>query len=120
MLIQMLKSKIQKAIVTNTKLYYNGSIGIDEEILKKSNIFAGEKVQVLNYNSGYRLETYVIPEPKNSGNIILYGPAAKKGKKGEEICILSYGFIEKNKAKTNSSKIIYLNEKNEIKKVEKK
>lgn len=114
---QMLKSKIQKAIITETNLNYKGSIGIDKAILKKSDILPGEKVQLLNYNNGDRLETYTIEEKPNSGNIVLYGPAAKKGKKGEEICILSYCMLEDDKSKSKLPKIVYLDKNNSLKEI---
>ena len=63
---QMLKSKIQSAAITNKELRYNGSIGIDKTLLMKSDMLAGERVQVLNFNNGQRFETYIIEEEENS------------------------------------------------------
>ncbi len=95
----ILKSKINKAVVSEKKLQYKGSIGIDEAYLKHADILSGERVQVLNYNNGARIETYVIPEKKGSKKIVLYGPAARCGEIGDKICILSYLLISDDEAK---------------------
>ncbi|GAH40698.1 unnamed protein product, partial [marine sediment metagenome] len=82
--IEVLKSKITEATITRTQLFYKGSMGIDSKIMEAAKLVPGEKVQVLNYNNGERLETYTIEEKSGSGKIILYGPASKKGK-----CVLT-------------------------------
>jgi len=87
---EVLKAKIQKVKITGTRLYYEGSIGIDGALIKEVGICGGDKVQVLNYNNGERFETYVIEEAAGSKVIILYGPAAKKGNVGDEVCIIAY------------------------------
>jgi len=111
---EMLKSKIHKATITNTNLDYKGSIGIDKIILKESNILPGEKVQVLNFRTGDRFQTYAIEEISNSGNIILYGPAAHRGNIGDGICILSYFYVQESEAKDVSPSIVYLTVSNKI------
>lgn len=74
---QLFKSKIHRATITKKELRYDGSIGIDKKLLLESDLLAGEKVQVLNFNNGKRFETYVIEEKENSGDIVLYGPAVR-------------------------------------------
>ena len=115
MLRQMMKSKIHKANITDAKLNYNGSIGIDKNILKKADILQYEKVHVLNYNTGVRFETYAIEEKAGSGSICLYGPAAKMGKKGQDICILTYAAITDKEAKSLKPKVVRLDNKNRLK-----
>ncbi len=110
----VLKSKISKAVITRTKLFYEGSIGIDAAIAQKADILAGEKVDVLNYDSGDRFETYVIEERRNSGTIALYGPAARRGRVGDEICILSYILTDPAAAKRIEPEIVYLDEENRM------
>ena len=97
MLIHVLKSKIAYAKVTETELFYVGSISIDEEWMIAANIRENEKVQVVNLNNGERLETYVIKAPKGSKTIGLNGPAARKGYPGDELFILSYASIDPSK-----------------------
>jgi len=113
--IEVLKSKITEATITKTRLYYKGSMGIDSKIMEAANIVAGEKVQVLNYNNGERLETYVIAEKAGSGKMVLYGPASHKGKVGDKLCILAYTLINAQEAHAIKPKIIILNERNQIK-----
>ena len=90
MQINVLKSKIHKVKVTGCELNYVGSITIDESLVDAANLVIGEKVQVVNINNGERLETYVINGKKDSGEITLNGPAARKVQKGDEIIIISY------------------------------
>ena len=84
MKIEILKSKIHRATVTGADLNYIGSITIDEALMNAANIKTGEKVHVVNINNGERLITYVINGKKNSGEITLNGPAARKVQKGDE------------------------------------
>ncbi len=113
--IQVLKSKITNAIITHTQLFYHGSMGIDGKIMDEVGILPGEKVDVLNYNNGERLQTYTIREKENSGKFILYGPASRKGKVGDKLCILAYTLITPEKAKTYKPKITSLDERNRLK-----
>lgn len=114
MLREVLKSKIQKVIITKTELNYEGSIGIDKLILQKTDILPGEKVQVLNFNNGERFETYVIEEKGGSGEICLYGPAARLGQIGDEICILSYVLASDDEIKKIKPKVIELSRNNKL------
>ncbi len=115
--VEILKSKITEAVITKTVLHYKGSMGIDAKIMKLANIIPGEKVQVLNYDNGERLETYAIAEKPGSGRFILYGPASLKGKPGQHLCILSYTITDINSAKTLRPSIVILDKNNKIKKV---
>ncbi len=110
----MLKSKIHKAVITGKKIDYNGSIGVDKKLLDESGIFPGEKVQVLNFNNGQRLETYTIEEEENSGKIILYGPAGRCGEIGDKICILAYALVTEDDIEKIKPRKIVLRENNKI------
>jgi aspartate 1-decarboxylase len=101
------------ATVTETLLHYEGSIGIDKSLMKAAGIVPGEKVQVLNFNNGERFETYGIEGQK--GEISLRGPAAKLGKKGDKVIILAYTLVDPREAKKLKPKIVFVNEKNEVK-----
>ena len=114
MLIHFCKSKIAYARITEAQLYYEGSITIDEALLKAVSILPGEKVEVLNVNNGVRLETYAMAGKAGSGHICLNGPAARMGFTGDQIIILSYGLIEPREAQKLKTKVIYLDEKNRI------
>ena len=111
---QVLKSKIRGASITKKELYYDGSIGIDKALLLESNILPGEKVQVLNFNNGQRLETYVIEEKKGSGIIALYGPAARCGEIGDKLCIISYVLVSDGEIGKVEKKVVFVDKDNEI------
>ena len=95
---------------------YEGSITIDETLLKAAGILPGERVEVLNVNNGNRFETYAIAGKAGSGQVCLNGPAARLGLVGDQIIILSYALMEPEEAKKSTTKIIYLDEKNRVKK----
>jgi len=116
MLITFCKSKIAHACITEAELYYEGSITVDEELLKAVNIIPGEKVEVLNLNNAARLETYAIAGKAGSGQICLNGPAARCGFVGDKVIILSYALMEKEEAKKFKTKMIYLDDNNKIRK----
>lgn len=116
MLIQFCKSKIAHATVTEAELHYEGSITVDEKLLKAVDIIPGEKVEVLNINNGVRFETYAIAGKSGSGEICLNGPAARLGLVGDKIIILSYALAEQEEAKKITMKIVHLDAQNKIKK----
>ena len=116
MLLPMLKCKIHRATVTDANVDYEGSITIDESILKAVDIIPGEKVEVLNINNGARIETYTIAGKAGSGQICLNGPAARCGVVGDKIIILSYALVEPGAAKGMKTKVVYVDEKNKIRK----
>jgi aspartate 1-decarboxylase len=112
MLIHVVKSKIHRVKVTGAKLNYVGSITIDEDLLDAANIVEGEKIQVVNNNNGARLETYVIPGPRGSGEITLNGAAARKVAKGDILILITYGIITQEEALTFKPALVFPNEYN--------
>ena len=107
MKIDVLKSKIHKVTVTGADLNYIGSITIDESLMEASKIIEGEKVQVVNINNGERLVTYVIKGIKDSGEITLNGPAARKVQKGDQVIIISYASMSLSEAKLFKPTVIF-------------
>ena len=91
----VLRSKIHKAVVTETNLDYEGSIGIDKALTEKVDILAGEKVLVVDNTNGARLETYMIEEERNSGRVVIYGAASHLIKKGDEIIVMGFELTDK-------------------------
>ena len=110
MQIQVVKSKIHRVTVTGADLNYIGSITIDEALMDAANLIEGEKVAIVNINNGERLETYVIKGNRNSGEITLNGPAARKVQKGDIIIIISYASMDFEAAKSFKPWIIFPNE----------
>jgi aspartate 1-decarboxylase len=115
MLITFCKSKIAHARVTQAELFYEGSITIDETLVRAAGILPGEKVEVFNMSNGARLETYVIAGKAGSGQICLNGPAARLGYVGDKLVIVSYALVDPDEAKTLKTKVVYLDDGNKIK-----
>jgi len=113
----MCKSKIHRAKITKADLHYEGSVGIDSDLLKAANIYPGEIVQVVNINNGSRFETYVIEESAGSGTIGLYGAAAHLGKVGNLVIILSNCVVEDKDAKNLKVISVKVDDKNRVKKL---
>lgn len=114
MLVELLKSKIHRATVTQADLNYIGSITIDEDLMKAANLLPNEKVQIVNINNGERFETYVIKGLAGSGVIGLNGPAARKVQIDDIIIIISYTWMEEEKAKKHEPIIVFPTEENKL------
>ena len=114
---EMLKSKIHRVTITQAELYYEGSITVDKDLLKAADILPYEKVQVLNFNNGTRLDTYTIEGAAGSGTICLNGPAARFGSVGDEIIIVSYIHLPDANAKKIKPKVVLVDKKNKITKI---
>ncbi len=113
-MIQILKSKIHRAIVTQAELHYVGSITIDETLMEAANLIENELVQVLNVNNGERFETYVIKGQKNSGVICLNGPAARLAQVGDPVIVISYAVMDFEEAKTFNPVLIFPDSNNRL------
>ena len=107
MLIEVLKSKIHRARITQANLNYVGSITIDEDLMDAANMIEGEKVQVLDINNGERLETYIIKGERGSGAICLNGAAARKVAVDDLVIIVSYALMDFEEAKTFKPSVIF-------------
>ena len=114
MLYTMFHGKIHRAVVTQARLDYMGSITIDEDLLDAAGILPGEKVQIVNNNNGERLETYTIAGERGSGVICLNGAAARKAQVGDVVIIIAYGLMEAKEAKQNEPKVVMVDEHNRI------
>ncbi|HLW31202.1 MAG TPA: aspartate 1-decarboxylase [Aequorivita sp.] len=114
MLIHVVKSKIHRVKVTGADLNYIGSITIDEDLMDAANIVQGEKVQVVNNTNGERLETYVIPGPRNSGEITLNGAAARKVSTGDVLILITYGLMDLEEAKTFKPALVFPDEETNL------
>ncbi|MDF2545276.1 MAG: aspartate 1-decarboxylase [Anaerosolibacter sp.] len=114
MLLNMFKSKIHRATVTEANLNYVGSITIDKTLLDAANILPGEKVQIVNNYNGARLETYVIEGEANSGVICLNGAAARLVQPGDNVIIIAYCWVSPEEAKTLKPSIVFVDEDNRI------
>jgi aspartate 1-decarboxylase len=114
MQIQVLKSKIHRATVTQADLNYIGSITIDEDLMDAANMIEHEKVQVLNINNGERIETYIIKGKRGSGVITLNGAAARRFAVGDLVIIASYAILDFEEAKQWVPSIVFPDSSNKL------
>lgn len=118
MLLNMFKSKLHRATVTQADLNYVGSITIDEDLMDVAKILPNEKVQVVNNNNGARFETYVIKGERGSKTICLNGAAARLVQPGDQVIILSYCWLEEEEAKTFKPRVVIMKDGNKIQSVD--
>ena len=114
MQIEILKSKIHRATITQADLNYIGSITIDENLMEAANLIENERVHVYNINNGERLDTYVIKGERDSGTISLNGAAARKAQVGDLVIIVSYATLEFEAAKSFKPAIIFPDKNNKL------
>lgn len=114
MLREVMKSKIHRATVTEANLRYEGSITVDEELLRAADILPGEKVQVVNLNNGSRIETYCLTGPAGSGTVCLNGGAARWAVVGDELIIISYAVVDEEEISRIRPRIVFVDSANRI------
>ena len=112
--IEILKSKIHRAVITEANLNYVGSLTLDEDLMDAAKIIENEKVQIVNVNNGDRLDTYVIKGKRGSGICCLNGPAARRGMVGDTIIIISYASMTPEEAREFKPAIIFPKEGNRL------
>jgi aspartate 1-decarboxylase len=114
MQIEILKSKVHRAVITEANLNYVGSLTLDEDLMDAANMIENEKITVVNANNGERLETYLIRGKRGSGVVCLNGPAARKGSEGDVVIIISYAQMDFEDAKTFKPAIVFPKEGNKL------
>ena len=112
--IEVLKSKIHRAVITEANLNYVGSLTVDENLLDAANLIENEKVQVVNVNNGSRIETYIIKGKRGSGVCCLNGPAARQGAVGDIVIVISYARMDFDAAKKFTPWIVFPKDGNKI------
>jgi len=117
MYIKMLKSKLHRAVATETNLDYSGSITIDQDLMDRAGLLPNEAVLVADINNGTRHETYVIAGPRGKGEICINGAAARLVNVGDRLIVLSFLYLPPDKAATHRVKVVVLDDKNNIKEI---
>ena len=117
MTIQMLKGKIHRDVVVQAELNYVGSITVDPDLMEAAGIVEYEKVQIVDVENGSRFETYTIAGEPGSGMICLNGAAARMVQKGDHIILMAYCDMTPEEAKEHQPKVVFVDEKNRIRKV---
>ncbi len=115
MFVKILKSKLHRARVTETKLHYPGSIAIDSALMDAADILPYESVLIADLNNGSRLETYVVPAEAGSGKVVILGAAAQLIEPEDIVIIMSFGFMTPEEAEQFKPKVAVLDESNKIK-----
>jgi len=114
MFLKVLKSKLHRARVTDTKLHYPGSIEIDRSLMQAAGILPYESVLVANLNNGNRFETYVVPGRADSGNVVILGAAAQLASAGDIVIIMGFAYCTPEEAAVVAPKVVALDEHNRI------
>lgn len=114
MQIEILKSKVHRAVITEANLNYVGSLTLDEDLMDAGNMIENEKVQIVNVNNGTRIETYLIKGKRGSGVCCLNGPAARQGAVGDIVIIISYAIMDFEEAKKHKPFIVFPKEGNKL------
>lgn len=114
MTLEVLKSKIHRAVVTQAELNYVGSITIDERLMEAAGIYEYEKIQVADVDNGARFETYVIAGEADSGIICLNGAAARMVSAGDKVILMCYAQMTPEELKTHPPKVVFVDEQNKI------
>jgi aspartate 1-decarboxylase len=109
----MLKSKLHRATVTATKIDYEGSIAIDQDLLDRVNVQPYEQVHIYNINSGSRFITYVITAERGSGTFSINGAAARLAHINDRIIVAAYGNIDTDK-ESHQPKVLLLDATNKV------
>jgi len=114
MQFSMMYGKIHRARVTHCELNYNGSMGIDRDYIDAAEMIVGQRIDVLNVNTGARFSTYIIEEPRGSKNFGVYGAAAHLAKKEDIVIIIAYAQMTREEALAHKPITLIMNEKNEV------
>jgi len=106
------KSKVHGLRVTETVLHYEGSLTLDAELMSAADMVPGERVQIVNLNTGSRIETYLIEGEVGSGVCALNGPAARSGAVGDPVHVISYCLLEAGEDTRNMPLTVHVSEGN--------
>ena len=115
----MLRAKLHRATVTEADLHYEGSCGIDEDLLEAADMKEFEQIELYNINNGERFSTYIIKAPRGSGVISLNGAAARRAHVGDLMIICTYGPMSEADATGYKPKVVLLDTENRIKEIRK-
>ncbi len=110
----MLRSKLHRVTVTQADLHYEGSCGIDVDLLEAADIWVNEKIELYNVNNGERFSTYAIPGLRGTGEISLNGAAARRAQLGDLLIICTYAPMTEDQAKDYKPKVVFVDDKNKI------
>jgi len=114
MQVKVLRGKIHRAIVTAAEIDYEGSITIDRRLMDAANMIPYQEVEVWDVTNGERLQTYVMPGPKDSGVICINGAAARKVRQGDTVIVAGYGWADSCEASKHEPAIVRVDGRNRV------
>ena len=114
MLREMLQAKLHRGIITECRLEYAGSLTVDIDLMERAGMLEHQKIQLLNCNNGYRLETYLIPGERGKREMIVNGAAARHAYPGDRVIVAAFGIYSEAELKGHHPKVLVLNERNEV------
>jgi aspartate 1-decarboxylase len=114
MLREMLQGKLHRAVVTDCHIDYPGSLTVDIELIERAGMLVHQKVQVLNINNGYRLETYLIAGERGKRDIIVNGAAARHACKGDRVIVAAYGLYNEAELVGHHPRVLALDDRNQV------
>jgi aspartate 1-decarboxylase len=109
----LLQAKLHRVRVTGADLHYEGSCGIDAQLLECAGIRAFQHIEIYNINSGARFTTYAIAAPSGSGEISLNGAAARLAMVGDLLIIAAYSSYDESELRSYKPVIVLVNEQNQ-------
>jgi len=109
-----MKSKLHRATITGANLNYVGSVTIDEDLMDAADLLPHEKVHVLDITNGARLETYVIPGRRGSGELCLNGAAARLVQPSDQVIVISYATYDDAEARVHVPTVVLCEEGNRV------
>lgn len=112
--IEILKSKVHRIVITEANLNYVGSLTLDEDLMDAANMIVNEKIQVVNVNTGARIETYLLAGKRGSGICCLNGPAARSGTVGDIVIVISYARMDFDEAKKFKPWVVFPKDGNKL------
>lgn len=114
MFLNLLKSKIHRAVVTNCELNYEGSCAIDEDLLDAAGLNENEQVHIWNINNGERFITYAIKAERGSGTISINGSAARRASVGDLVIIAAFGLASEAETVDHKPRLVFVDSKNRV------
>jgi len=114
MIRTFLRSKIHRATVTHVDIDYEGSLSLDEDLMKAVGLASFERIDVYNVTNSERFSTYVIRGEKGSRQVGVFGAAGRKVKVGDTIIIAAYAYLQENEVEAFAPKIVLMEEGNRI------
>lgn len=114
MRLTLLKSKIDKGRITETKPKQEGSCAISADLMELAGILDYEQIHVHNLSSGKRFLTYAMSAEPGEGIIAVHGADSSKVKAGDKVSISAFGQFDHKAAATFKPTLVYLSSDNSV------